>query len=139
MPEEERESTISMNQECGVEARRLLGVLWPTAIYKEVVGSDPKPEQLTKITISGSVITGVLRDAKNGQPSGVVCLRMLLCEYFSGLVAVTSKQHSFLLETTQLSCVRDYDYTIQCAYAHVHKPVRAHTYLQMQMTGLPIM
>ncbi|CAE7282680.1 unnamed protein product [Symbiodinium sp. CCMP2592] len=60
------ELLVLMSQESGVEARQLLGILWPSAIYKQHTGEDPKPEWLTKMQIGGSTVVGVLRDPALG-------------------------------------------------------------------------
>lgn len=70
--QDDREDTITMNQECGVETRQKLGVLWPPAVYKSAMGSDPRPDQLSRIKIGGVQVTGVLRDAIHGSPTGQV-------------------------------------------------------------------
>ena len=67
---DDRETAVTISAECGVETRQKLGVLWPSAIYKAHVGVDPKPDQLSKISIGGTLISGVLRDASHGCPTG---------------------------------------------------------------------
>ena len=35
---DDRETTVTMSAECGVETRQKLGVLWPPAVYKAQAG-----------------------------------------------------------------------------------------------------
>ena len=72
---DDRETTVTMSAECGVETRQKLGVLWPPAVYKAKMGADPKPDQLSKISIGGTLISGALRDASHGCPTGGAGLR----------------------------------------------------------------
>lgn len=67
---DDRETSINMAQETGLETRKMLGVLWPVPVYTQIVGEAPKPEQLSSINIAGAQISGVLRDAKHGNPTG---------------------------------------------------------------------
>ena len=104
---DDRETAVTISAECGVETRQKLGVLWPSAIYKAHVGVDPKPDQLSKISIGGTLISGVLRDASHGCPTGGAGLRntegsrdqlVRLCQTYSHI------QNTFILSNNRVLC-----------------------------------
>ncbi|CAE7670348.1 unnamed protein product [Symbiodinium sp. CCMP2592] len=54
---DEKPTQLNMAQETGLEARQLLGILWPTKIYKDVTKKVPTEDQLTKMVIGTYEVT----------------------------------------------------------------------------------
>ena len=71
------ETTLSTCQETGLEARQLLGILWPAPVYQAHTGKEPAPESIIKLKIGGSMVSGVLRDPQFGRPAGRVMVVLI--------------------------------------------------------------
>ncbi|CAJ1354701.1 unnamed protein product, partial [Effrenium voratum] len=67
---EDRPRTVAATMETGLQFSKLIGILWPLDLFKNAVNRDPKPAEISKFTVSGSNLVGVLRDPKHGEPPG---------------------------------------------------------------------
>eukprot|EP00969_Alexandrium_andersonii_P095861 4233309-Alexandrium_andersonii.AAC.1 len=53
-----------------IEAKKALGILWPSKLFEKEKGRQPKKEELSTWKISGETVVGVLRDPAHGNPPG---------------------------------------------------------------------
>ena len=68
----DHDKAVAVSSAHGTElsARTLLGILWPSKLFKDVVKRKPSKKEVVVVTIGGKKCTGVLRDPKHGTPLG---------------------------------------------------------------------
>ena len=97
-PEMESERIISLNAESGLEMRKLLGVLWPAALYEKKTGKKLTAASLTKITQNGETLEGVLRPKSEGTPEGTTEIYDVKRSYAANVAKAASTEDALFQE-----------------------------------------
>jgi hypothetical protein len=103
----ELEESVNSVQRCSLEAKEVLGNLWPVAVFKRIVGADPKSLKLKTVTIviNNKAVTGILRETSFGAPIGVIELTKV---HVDGIEHLKEADHSRnAIRPDQLSDVYD--------------------------------
>ena len=64
------QATINSVEGTVLEARKFLGIFWPTAIYEKAVGKKLTRAELGEVTHNGEKVKGIFRPEQHGRPVG---------------------------------------------------------------------